>query len=304
MGAGAISRGVARQNVRRQEDLERRRVAVEERQQTERELDGVIERRRSAMAADDLDFAAKLRRDEMQRYLEAEGAWNKFEAAVGTIDMGSPTAPQQYKAISQSYIGQIAKHDAVRKKWEAFDKVTQQNTRFQAQKLTQQSVTAGMLEAARIAPGLNINPPKTPDGEIDALAFETALEAAREKRLQQAIRLREATAGGKKRTTEPAEVSMDRRLLQKVRGDLTDLSVKGARDPSSPASTQLADQYRRLQDEERRILHRIQRGLAMAPPDAGGGEAEPAGGQRQAVSGFDPEDPLGLGNPNAEEPVE
>ena len=333
-GAGAVSRGMGRKQQRRAEDLERQRVAIEERRQTQAELDGVIERRRQAMAAEDLDFVQQQKKDEMKRYMQAEGAWKKFQAAVQTIEWGQPTAPQQYQEMSQSYLPEILYHEGVHKKYEAFDKVTQQNARFQAAKMAQQSVTAAMHEAGQIAPELMLNPPKTPEGEIDYTAVKAGLEEARKKKFEEGMKWRQAygsrartSAGSRGRVpvlgdADKAMLASELKLLGDVRARLMEIDDKGTR-------TTQADRYGRLQNEERRIQKRIEdlRAKAAVPENddellaprradlrgpvgtdeeltgpRGDDLRRPVGTDEELIRplGADHDDPLGLGEPPEE----
>src|SRR5262245_22575331 len=84
-----------------------RRQALLEKEERERELDRVIERRRQTLITEDLELDKKIKQDEAARYVEAEKAWRNFEEAEKSINWDDPQAPRQYEMISGSYLHSI-----------------------------------------------------------------------------------------------------------------------------------------------------------------------------------------------------
>ena len=274
---------LAARRISNEELAEQNRAAIDERQQRDRELDAVIDRRHKAAMAEDLEMQNRLRKDQVTHFIEAESSWTKFEQAEKAIDWSNPDAPRQYEMISASYLPGILKDERVTKKWDAYDKAIKDSMRFTATKTTEAATAAAMSAAARIAPDLLLDPPKKPDGSFDATTFATKLREREDELAKQAERLRAigpsraATRTGSRRLvlsdTDKQLLAGETRMLEEVRKRLLEMD-----DNAKTGRAKNPDRYLRLQNEERRIQRRIEEIRRRATPYSGEDDEVPQRG--------------------------
>lgn len=189
LGAQAVQFGIERADRRKQANVENARQS--ERDMVDR-LDREVDRKRKDQLFEQFNVELAAKRDEAARYVEASGAFDRFNAAASLLDSGNPAALDQYATVTKQYLPTILKHEGVSRKWEAADRVFKQGQAFTNKKIADTSVLQSMEEAARLAPEVMINPPKLPDGTPDFASIRETIATRRQEIADQQIELRRA----------------------------------------------------------------------------------------------------------------
>jgi len=159
--------------------LDQDKFALDEKKWTEGELDRDVERRRLTAAAESLEFEHRLKKDELQRYTEAEASFQQFTKEQRELQWGTdPLASSKYQNLIERYAPGVNMHPDVARKWNALDAAIKQNQVMVGKKVTEQGVAGATGMAAKYAPWLNLNPPKNPDGTVNTEEFATKLQQA------------------------------------------------------------------------------------------------------------------------------
>ena len=176
-----------------------KRQALEERQQTERELDGEVDRKRRNELSQQWEFEMAAKKADAARLLESETAFNKFGEVIQSIDWSSPDSLKQYGQAVNLHIPTIAKHESTLKKWEAVHRATMDNASFTQAKMAdiqlvdlQKQLAQRDLGPTGMAIAADVKAGKLTQSEAIARAQEL-IDQRDEKEFKQAKQLRGMT---------------------------------------------------------------------------------------------------------------
>lgn len=251
-----------------------------ERDMALREADSAIDSKRKGMLAAQMELEQREKLDDFKRFGEADSAFNKYNAAVGLIDWGSPDSGKQYESVLQQYAPEIQKHDKVAKKFDAIDRVTKANQYFTTKRVLEQAEVTSMREAAELMPELLLDPPRKPDGTPDKVAIADKLRQYKQDQMENALELRRASIdargewGGYDQKPKLSEAA--RAELQATKQELVEIDKTLA----NPRMAENPDAKLKLLNRKSSVLKRIrafddgqqapaaQPGRMQKPPDA------------------------------------